>query len=276
MSISPLQKESLGHLARAPLVYTLGLVEFSQIPKMDSYAPDILESLRSDYPEVKQIEFQTWNINLQSADQNASSHLEKNSLHSATTADKKWGVVFDRQRFVLHTRDYEHYPDFARRFEKTLKIVTKTAKITHTRRVGIRYVDNIKNLDLTGLDKQVKSQFLTPTLTDWLTPKRSFIEHLYQSDSGQLVLRCVLLPEGLGIPPDLVITANTLFNGQPPTIPINEPFMLVDTDHSYDPGNLQLLDIPGVMKRLEKLHDGASLAFRELVTPEAIELWRKK
>lgn len=275
MSPNPLQKASLGHLARAPLVYTLGLVEFSQIPKMESYAPDILERLRTDYPEVKQVEFQTWNINLQSAGQAADSQLEKNFLHSATTADKKWGVVFDKQRFILHTRDYEHYPDFARRFEKALKIVTEVAKITHTRRVGIRYVDNIKNLDSTELDKQVKAQFLTPTLTNWLTPKRSFIEHLYQSDSGQLVLRCVLLSEGLGMPPDLVITANTLFNGQSPVTLINERFMLVDTDHSYDPGNLQLLNIPEVMKRLERLHDGASLAFRELVTSEAVELWRK-
>ncbi|MHB8425545.1 MAG: TIGR04255 family protein [Gammaproteobacteria bacterium] len=276
MPLNSLQKASLGHLARAPLVYTLGLVEYSQIPKMDSYAPDILEKLRSDYPEVKQIEFQTWNINLQAVGQTAESQLEKNFLHSATTADKKWGVVFDKQRFVLHTRDYEHYPDFAQRFENALKIVTNVAKITHSRRMGIRYVDNIRGLDSTAIDKQVRAQFLTPILTDWLTPKRSFIEHLYQSDSGQLVLRCVLVSEGSGIPPDLMVTANALFNGQSPVTPINELFMLVDTDHSFDPGSLQLLDIPSIMKRLETLHDGASMAFRELVTPEAIELWRKK
>ena len=276
MSMKPLRRSPLGHLERAPLVYTLGLIEYARIPKMDSYAPDILESLRTDYPEVSNIEFQTWTINIQPDSKSGENQLVKGVLYSATTADKKSGIAFDAERVVLHTRAYEHFQDFAQRFEKVINTITRIAKITHTRRIGIRYVDNIKKIDSTEIQGQVKEQFLTPPLTELFKPKSSFIEHRYESDLGELILRSVLIKNGQGIPPDLVITANTLFNGEPPIALINDWLLLVDTDHAYAPQNLELLDVSNVMNRLGKLHDGASMAFRELARPEAIELWRNK
>lgn len=275
MPTNPLSRVPLGHLARAPLVYTLGMVEFAQIPKMDSYAPDILENLRADYPEVANIEYQTWVINIQSPVRPTEGQLQKAILYSATTADKSWGIAFDNTKVVLHTKAYEHFQDFSKRFEKALKILTKTAKITHTRRIGIRYIDNIKKIESVEIQQQVKEQFLTPVLTDWLQPMNSFIEHRYRSGSGEMILRSVFMKDSQGIPPDLTVTANTLFNGEPPLAPILEPILLVDTDHSHAPQNLEQLDISRIMSTLDKLHDGASMAFREVAKPEAIELWRK-
>ena len=58
--------------------------------------------------------------------------------------------------------------------------------------------------------------------------------------------------------------------------PIVEKFLLLDTDHIYVPTSLIKLNIDNVITKLDLLHQGASMAFRQVVTEEALTFWEDK
>ena len=51
--------------------------------------------------------------------------------------------------------------------------------------------------------------------------------------------------------------------------------MLLDTDHIYIPTSLIKLNINDVIAKLDLLHQGASMAFRQVVTSDALMFWEE-
>jgi len=58
--------------------------------------------------------------------------------------------------------------------------------------------------------------------------------------------------------------------------PIVENFLLLDTDHIYIPTSLIELNINDVIAKLNLLHQGASMAFRQVVSKEALTFWESE
>ena len=82
---------SLGHLKRAPLVYTVAMVEYAPVPKMEDYIDDILESLRSDYPDIGEYFTQSWEVNFKELGM-VESREKKNKNWKLNNVDCTWGV----------------------------------------------------------------------------------------------------------------------------------------------------------------------------------------
>lgn len=268
--------QSLGHMPRAPLVYTLAMVEIGRIPVMEQYAASVQEALRHEYPELGEFEIRSFKVNLDPVQGKAQGEQTTIKQWKANTADHTFGVVFDSDRLVLHTIGYSHFNDFAKRLRHVLDVLVERSKVTHTRRIGMRYIDVIEPIDNYGLDGLVQPALLSPQLGKALVPTQSRVEYVYTSESGQLFLRCYQLRNHPGVPQDLMPLVDQLVNGGAPMAVRQQPFILVDTDHVHIPNSLEVYDRERVIEKLDALHQQASLAFRTAVTPNALTAWNKE
>lgn len=265
---------SLGHLAHAPLVYTIGMVEFAPVPEMEKYVRSIMEDLRHEYPEINEFSIKTLKLHIDADGQQQASQslLEHWSLVSA---DRRWGVVVGSSRLVVHTVAYEHFDGFSRRLREALNVVFQKAKVSHTRTVGIRYVDNIKAFKKMTIADQLRGEFMIPEIRGF-DEEQGRAEFVYASNEGRLYLRRYHLQGHPGVPQDLFAMVDQLVGQTGPLLPVNEKFVLVDTDHLYRPNQLEEVDIDAIVARMDRLHQGASLAFREVVKEAALLAWQKE
>lgn len=269
--------QSLGHMPRAPLVYTVVMLEYAQVPAIASYAPLIQEELRREFPEILPgFSVNSVQINVDTIEKKQEFKQIETFHWAMNTADRGWGIVFSQNRLILQTSQYDHFNDFAGRFRRVIGVLAENADITHTTNVGIRYIDNIQVIDDLEISEQVGQGFLSPALTEEFMPELSRVEHVYRSSEGHLFLRCYGLQNHPGIPDDVRAMADQIFRGQAPMAPIMERFVLLDTDHIYTPNQLEPFDIDQIINRLDRLHKGASMAFRTAATKEALEAWGRE
>ena len=268
--------QSLGHLPRSPLVYTIAVVEFGKVPKMAEYAEQIQEALRGDYPDIDRLKAQTLQIGIKAPGQPPEIKQLLVDNWTMNTADRSWGIIFSDSKLLLHTNAYEHFPQFAEQFRVALEVVAREAKISHTSTCGIRYIDNIQVVDGLEFTELLRGEFLAPELDDSLERIMSRVEYVYHSGEGQLFLRSYGVKNHAGIPDDVMVMANQLFKGEGPVQPIAGEFALLDTDHMYVPEKLEELDMDSILGRLDRLHQGASRAFRQIATKPALEAWGKE
>lgn len=266
---------SLGHLKRAPLVYTVAMVEYAPVPKMEDYIDDILESLRSDYPDIGEYFTQSWEVNFKELGM-VESREKKNKNWKLNNVDCTWGVSINDNCVILQTTKYTHFDEFSQKLTKILEVICQIAHIKYTKKIGIRYIDNIFATEQLPLNAQVKDNFLSPDISDELSPAHSRMEHAYESTEGVLYLRCFSLKNHQRVPQDLIPLVQQLGDYSTLMKPINEKFLLLDTDHIYIPTSLIKLSIDNVITKLDFLHQGASMAFRQVVTEEALSFWEDK
>ncbi len=267
--------QSLGHMPRAPLVYTVGMLEYAQVPAMANYAPLIQEELRREFPEILPgFSVNSVQINVDTIEKKQEFKQIEAFHWAMNTVDRAWGIVFGQNRLILQTSHYDHFIDFASRFRRAITVLAEKAEITHTTNVGIRYIDNIQAIDDSEISSLIGQGFLSPELTDRFESELSRVEHIYRSAEGRLYLRYYSLQNHPGIPDDVRFMADQIFRGQAQMAPIMERFVLMDTDHIYTPNQLEPFNIDEVISRLDRLHEGASMAFRTAVTPKALVAWR--
>jgi uncharacterized protein (TIGR04255 family) len=56
----------------------------------------------------------------------------------------EWSVVLTQDFLTLETRSYDHFDDFLRRLERILKVLTDTIRPSVGRRIGLRYINEIR------------------------------------------------------------------------------------------------------------------------------------
>jgi len=267
--------QSLGPMPHAPLVYTVGMLEYAPIPEISDYIPSIQEALRREFPEIlPRISINRLHVSFNTAQRRQEFRQIEDFLWAMNTADREWGVVFGENRLILQTGSYAHFEDFVDRFCRIVQAISKKAEITYTSSIGIRYIDNILDRDGLSIGEQLIPGFMSPALTPEFVPELSRVEHIYKSNEGNLFLRCYTLQDHPGIPEDVRVMADQLFRGQAAMTNVEERFALLDTDHIYRPDQLEPFNIDDIAARLNRLHEGASMAFRTAVTQEALTAWR--
>lgn len=266
---------SLGHMQRAPLVYSLAMIEFAPVPNMDAFAESIMEALRMDYPDID--EFNTPNLKVEvdatTGETTAEHRMLKQWRLNNTEGD--FGVVFGKERLVFHTTTYETFLNFSLRIRPIIEIVFGIANIQFTKNIGIRHIDNIFPIDGNEINELLKPGFLCPEQNTGLISDSSRVEFVYKSTLGRLFLRCYRLNDHPKVPQDLFPVASQLSPSYSLMFPIKESFVLVDTDHLYVPEKFETANIDKIIETLDELHKQNSLGFRSMVEDKAIDLWRK-
>lgn len=266
--------ESLGHMPRAPLVYSLAMIQYAPVARIADYAEDIVEALRAEYPDSGDYTVNGITIQISGPDQSIDRPQKRSPQWRMTSANGQFGFVFGADRIVFHTTEYDHFQSFAQRLQPVIEIVFKLAKVSHTRGMGIRHIDNIVPIDGMGFDVLLRPGYLCPAQNDDLSPKSSRVEFVYRSSLGDLYARCYLLRNHPKVPHDLFQLA-----GQLPLADLmaerQDQFVLADTDHIYHVGEFEKFEIQNVMGKLDQLHKQNSMGFRAMVTPDAINAWKR-
>ncbi|MCP5148711.1 MAG: TIGR04255 family protein [Pseudomonadales bacterium] len=267
--------ESLGHLPRAPLVFSLAMIEFAPVPGMAEYAPAILEEVRQNYPDSLDYTVNSMKVSVRGGAGGFSMENEEVPQWRAGNAEGDFGFVFGRDRVVFHTTSYKHFDDFAEKIHPILETISRIAKIDHSRSIGIRHIDNIHAIDGLDYSQILKPGYLCPPQNGGLSPLQSRVEFIYRSELGQLFARCYELQDHPRVPQDLFQLAEQLpRSGLMEQVSVR--FVMADTDHIYAPRALEKFNLDRVLNLLDRLHKQNSLGFRAMVTEEAIAAWKKE
>lgn len=271
-----MEYESLGHMPRAPLAYTLAMIEYATVPRMADHADAIMEALREDYPDIKEFKVTSLKVEIDAATGENKAHQQVVTQWRMNNPESDFGFVFGTDRLVVHTTAYEHFDGFAGKIKQIATVLSSIANIKYTRNIGIRHIDNIMPIDGMELSQLVKPGYLCPVQNDRLIPVNSRVEFVYKSDYGQLHVRAYLLANHPKVPQDLFPLANELTSDIDLMAPVPETFILADTDHIYSPNKLETYAVENIIATLNSLHEQCSLGFREMVTQDAISAWKKE
>lgn len=264
--------ESLGHMPRAPLVYSLAMIQYAPVARIAEYSGTIIEELRSQYPDSG--DYTVNEIRVHLADSPEKMQMAKNEVRQwrMTNAEGNFGFVFGEDRIVFHTTAYEHFQGFAEQLKPIIEVVFKCARVSHTKEIGFRQIDNILPIDNLDFADLINPGYLCPTQNEALTPAQSRVEFVYQSDLGQFFARCYQLKNHPKLPQDLFQLGNQLPQAGLMK-EISKVFVLADTDHIYRTAKFEVFDMENVLNKLDELHKQNSLGFRAMVTRDALAAW---
>ncbi|WP_444921335.1 TIGR04255 family protein [Microbulbifer sp. CnH-101-G] len=270
-----MQYESLGYMPRAPLVYSLAMIEYGSAPGIANYADAIMEELRGPYPDIKELKLNSLKVNIDAATGESRAQHETLPHWRMNNPDSDFGFVFGANRLVIHTTAYKHFNEFADKIRDIASVISNIARIQYSSNIGVRHIDNICNIDGLELNQLLKGNYLCPQLGEGLNPLNSRVEFVYKSDIGRLFTRAFELSNHPKVPQDLFPMASELSSAPNLMVPVTEKFVLVDTDHIYSPGKLEAFDLNEIISKLDSLHEQCSVGFRNMVSEDALGAWKK-
>ncbi len=250
------------------------MIEYATVPRMADYADTIMEGLRVDYPDIKNFNVTSLKVEIDAATGENKAHQQVVAQWRMNNPESNFGFVFGTDRLVVHTTAYPHFEGFADEISKIAEVVFNAANIKYSKSIGIRHIDNITPIDGMELSALVKPGYLCPTQNENLSPLNSRVEFVYESEYGKLYLRAYQLSDHPKVPQDLFPLANELSSDTDLMAPVQNKFILADTDHIYSPSKLELFELDKTILTLDSLHQQCSLGFREMVTKDAITAWK--
>ena len=262
--------EKMTNLKKAPLIYTLGMINFPQVPDIKRFKDKFFDKIRRDYPLPDEVKVRVVNTGFSAEGVHLSQ--QENELWQFSSIDKKWGIILTDQSLCIHTIEYYDFLNFSDRFEKNLSALLEvpTIDIEWMTSIGFRYVNLIETQDNETLDKYILS---------WVLPEippqdsLSIIEGAYfaryQTTIGELRLQALRKPP-FTLPIELQ-SPLTIKNGWLKTRPENE-FAIVDIDHSAVCNECSM-SIPNALEKLGNLRKQAKTVFNSIGTPFAKKYW---
>jgi uncharacterized protein (TIGR04255 family) len=264
----------MGHMKNAPLIYTMGMIQFPRVPNIERFVDKFLESIRSEYPLDDQSITQTFNANI-SSDGIKMEAPQATKLWQFASIDRKWGIILCDQGFFIHTANYYDFSSFAERFKAGV-IALKTISdidISWVTSVGIRYVNLIAPKEKASLQ-----DYLQPWVLPGIPPDASLEEIQgicavrYNTKYGELRLQTLHNPT-FTLPPELnspFVMKNNWIKNKPAT-----EFAVIDIDHGTSWQNAAPFDENHVLETLGNLRKTSRAVFDSVGTEKAKKVWEK-
>lgn len=257
------------NLTKSPLVLVLCQVRFATIFAMEKYFPMIQDALRlRGYPLAKNTVIQ------EAIFTPAGTKTIETQRWEVENKQKTRSIVLSGNFVVFQTTAYSRFDDFVREVDLAVSTVASQVKGLLIQRVGLRYVDLVRETTPGHTWKDYIQAGLHGIRSE------RFIEdsqnQLYQSVAntrgGTMIVRLFQNRKGQTLPPDLAGSHDLKPSLNPPLKP-NELLTILDLDHfstheeDYREGC--------VSDSAWKLHDDLDQVFRNsLVTSKALEVWK--
>ncbi len=254
------------HLDNSPLLLVLAQVKISPVLQMAGFVPEIQEALRKrGFPGYEQ------RVSHEVSFESGRPQVRDLERWDFTSADQEQAVSVTQGFVLLATSCYQNFESFTAVFEEVLDIVAAASAPEYSSRLGLRYVDLLRAAPGATLD-----DYLQPGLRGIPAQSLGAESALHRSlirantSSGQLTVRLSQHDEGRFLPPDLSGEEFPLRLDLPEE---GEVVALLDIDHT---SALQRPFAPKALIRdFWSLHSGTDLAFRAVVTAEALSLWSR-
>ena len=92
----------MSNMKNAPLIYTLGMIQFPHVPDIERFIDSFRELIRRDYPEYDQSTTKTLNVSIDS-DGIQLEEPQEAKIWQFPTVDRKWAFIITNQALFLHT-----------------------------------------------------------------------------------------------------------------------------------------------------------------------------
>lgn len=253
-------------LPKSPLVFVLGAIRFDPVLAIEDYIPAIQESLRKkEFPKVR-----TRMI--------PHRIVKKEDSTLLAEAKKQWefhdsanrtSILVDQDALAVQTTAYSTYERFHELFEIALGTVADSLEVNEVLRCGLRYIDIVDWPDGEEVTSWVRPELLgISSLEEFRRQITQSKTELTGPDGTTLRIRASLLKQGVVLPPDL-IPCELSFPAPPER---EKPFVMLDFDH-FSESHFSY-EREAALDHLAMLHDGVDLAFRNSVTPNALDQWK--
>jgi uncharacterized protein (TIGR04255 family) len=256
----------------APLIYTLGMIQFPRVPDIGRFTDRFLDSLRNEYPLPDEVSMPL--ITAHVGAQGIEISQQDSKLWQFCSVDKRWGFILNEQSLCLHTVQYHDFADFAARFKTGISALLSVPDIgiSWTTAIGIRYVDMIVPKSDQGLSGYLKPWLLPTEPPDApMTIAEGAYVARYKTEIGELRLQALRDPP-FTLPPELQ-SPFIVKNGWAKARPEGE-FALVDTDHGITFSQPEAINVDKMISQLDALHVLSKRVFESMGTPEAVLIWK--
>lgn len=260
-------------LSKSPITYVLIQIRFTNIEAMEKYVPELQEAIRQQFPFFKKVTIQA--IDFRDGQQPMVSSV--NQWHFMDK-DSVTGIILDGASLSIHTSKYDHFPTLQKQLEHVLIEFNKILKISLCVRLGLRYINLIKNH---------LSAYVQPALLGFHLKSASYFDQkkflnrtelTQKSKDGIIKIKSSHLgskditasDQNLFVPPDMANFANFLSfdHHEKP----KDEFVIIDIDH-FDEKN-EKFDVNEIIKNLTNLQDATYNAFCSAVTQKALDDWK--
>lgn len=263
--------KKLGKLKHPPLVYSMAVVLIN-LQSIKSYIQKIQDELRNEYPGFASARF----IVGASGAINPLNQLSEETVdhYILNSADLSWGIVLTKDRIVLQTVAYEDFGDFGKRFKAVLDRVKNATNLKYHSGIAFRHIDNIKPVKPEkGLADFLNKKYLIPDLfKDDCVEMFHRQESRYKFKSSFAIARLYAFynESGPRVPIDLLPYYSAL-NPNMIDTEVKAPYALGDFEaNQLLDGKSEEFNTEKIIADLDKLHQSASLAFRGIMSPDAL------
>ncbi|WP_163370367.1 TIGR04255 family protein [Endozoicomonas acroporae] len=247
-------------LNNQPLKLVLAEFRFSPVLKMESYIPNLQDSLRHQYPLFTKSSEQSIRV------QPNGISMESHDLWVFQSENKRDAVEIDQNRIVVYTSDYPRFEGFFERCRKLIELLKTEVNPSLIQRIGLRYCDQIILDEEDSIEQLVEPSLIAPESISSL----GVLEHRQNeisiaSNSGRLIIRSIHGVNRLAFMPDV--------QKLPVLVDIDDTQserIILDFDHFCDTGEEGILfEPPAILARLKDLHEPAREAFWNITTDYA-------
>jgi len=258
-------------MKNAPLVYTIGMLQFTRIPNIAQFVDKFMNSIRHEYPLEDRDEVSSFNANI--AIDGVKMERQQTQLWQFSSVDRKWGFVLSDCALCLHTNNYHDFHNFFERFEKGIVALGNIPEINleWMTSIGFRYVNMV-----TPRPKESLGNYLHPWILPNDPPKgllkmiQGIYAVRYKTKSGELRIQSLRNPI-YTLPPELnssFLIKNEWINKRP-----KSEFALVDIDHGTTWPEAIPFNPKKALNSMKKLREGSKSIFESMRTPFAKKVW---
>lgn len=260
------------NLPHAPLVYTLGLAHFPNVPDVRRFVPAFHDSIRAEYPHI--VEFNLPQVSVAMGSDGLRLDQVIAPIWQFSSPDRSWAFILSPQLLGLHTVRYDTHLDFAARLRFGLErlLLVEAIGISYVEAIGMRYVDRVEPRPGEPLSAYLKTSVLPPEFDE--LPEVRLAEGVYVSryvtDDGELRFQVLRNPPTV-LPPELE-TPLTQQNGWEVNRPAGD-FAVVDIDYGVRFGKPRPMDVDFVCEWVVRLRGLSKAVFLNIGTPHAMSVW---
>lgn len=181
------------------------------------------------------------------------------TLWKFTDESGDWTVTLTQDFVTLETRAYSDFKDFLTRLQRVLKALIQTVKPSVGRRIGLRYINEIRSTERDWLDI-IRTELLGVLAID---PLRYSCDQALQALSLQAGEARINLQHGL-------FPIGTTVVPKPGVQTTSDPFYLLDVDmyQEFAPPKTIKMDASMLLERVKEYHATVSDLFRWATTDE--------
>lgn len=246
-----------------PLALAICQIRYNSILNVANpgFVAPFQDAIQSSYPQTSSFSPQEIQLNI-ATNQIGFQQGNPPIQWQFSDSDDNWRLVLAPGHFSIETRVYEHFDTFISRLEEALEALLKYIKPTTIHRIGLRYINEIRTVDMRWSDI-IQRELLGPTIALELIRNATQISTIQQMQLQYPENQAININHGL-------FSNGSIVRPGRETLPPNQPFYLLDFDvyREFPAAKVPLTNSAFVIRHAIHYHRAISQLFYWSVTEE--------